>query len=546
MILVVLPLIVMPVFVIAITSIYTARHGVTGVESEFLRFKAEELQKYAQSQWTILEQNGLSGRPQYVEISKTAVASFAASMIRDAAELVVALDGSGAPAFATSPIAPRPQEARSLADMASRRAEGWKELRFGGVDRVGYAVSSPQFGWYMLVTVPRESFDAAGRQIFLQSAVVLLLSVALALALLFVLSGYLTGPLHQVVAAMRGVMASNDLSRRVALVSSDETGELGHAFNLMTGELESAYNKIRNYALESAIAKKKEQKIRSIFQKYVPKHVIDRFFQNPEEMLVGENRILAVLFSDVRDFTRISEHIPADELVTMLNSYFGRLVDVIIGHEGVVDKYIGDAVMAFFGAPVSHGDDAWRAVQSGFDMLEAAELFNEEQHRRGHPAFLMGVGINYGEVTIGNIGSEKKMDYTVVGEMVNLASRLEGLTKQYHEPIILSEDTRTAIGRRAPCRKLDRVVVKGTTRGVDIFTVRRQVNAQEEEGWKLYAAGLELYYQREFQKAARCFTDVRKILMGDEAAGRFLERCKLYTVNPPGPDWDGVVPISEK
>jgi class 3 adenylate cyclase/HAMP domain-containing protein len=545
-ILVVLPLIVTPLCVIAIASIFTASAGVTRVETESLRFKAEELQKYAQSQWTILEQNGLSARPQYVDISRAAVASFAASMIRSATELVFATDSAGSLAFATTPVAPRPEETRALAGLASRNAQGWQEVRLGGVDRVGYAVSSGPYGWYMLVTVTRESFNLAGRQILLQSVVILILSSFLAVALLLLLSGYLTRPLAAVVAAMRGIMASNDLSRRVALLSADETGELGHAFNLMTGELESAYNQIKSYALESAIAKKKEERIRNIFQKYVPNDVIERFFQNPEGMLVGENRVLAVLFSDVRDFTRISEHIPADELVAMLNAYFELMVDIITGHGGVVDKYIGDAVMAFFGAPVRHDDDAYQSVLSGFDMLDAVHTFNQEQRSKGHPAFLTGTGIAYGEVTIGNIGSEKKMDYTVVGEMVNLASRLEGLTKQYHEPLIFSDAVRHALGKRIPCRMLDRVAVKGTTKGVDIFTACRQLSRQEEEGWRIHAVGLDLYYKRQFKKAAEAFSEVKRVLTGDETAGTFLDRCRLYISNPPGPDWDGVRIISEK
>ncbi len=545
-ILVVLPLIVTPLCVIAIASIFTASAGVTGVESASLRFKAEELQKYAQSQWAILKENGLSGRPEYLDMSKAAIASFAASMIRSSTELVFAVDGSGSPAFATAQVAPRPEEVRSLAALASRNAQGWQEVRLGGVDRVGYAVSSDPYGWYMLVTVTRESFNASGRQILLQSVVILALSIFLALGLLLLLSGYLTRPLAEVVVAMQGIMASNDLSRRVAIQSSDETGELGQAFNLMTGELESAYNQIKNYALESAVAKKKEQRIRNIFQKYVPNDVIEKFFQNPEEMLVGENRVLAVLFSDVRDFTRISEHIPADELVAMLNVYFALMVDIITDHGGVVDKYIGDAVMAFFGAPVRHEDDAYRSVASGFDMLDAVRRFNDEQRRKGHPAFLTGTGIAYGEVTIGNIGSDKKMDYTVVGEMVNLASRLEGLTKQYHEPLIFSDAVRRALGKRIPCRMLDRVAVKGTTKGVDIFTARRQLSGQEEDAWRIHAAGLELYYKRQFQKAAEAFSDVRKILAGDETAGRFLERCKFLSANPPLEEWTGVVVISEK
>ncbi len=449
-ILVVLPLIVTPLCLIAIASIFTARAGMTRVETESLRFKAEELEKYAQSQWSILEQNGLSTRPQYLDMSRAAIASFASSMIRGRAELVFAVDGTGSPGFATDALTPGIEETRFLAGLASRNAQGWQEVRFGGVERVGYAVSSAPYGWYMMVTVTRESFNASGRQILLQSVVILVLSSLFSVALLLLLSGYLTRPLAAVVEAMRGIMASNDLSRRVTLLSSDETGELGHTFNLMTGELESAYNQIKSYALESAIAKKKEQRIRNIFQKYVPKHVIDGVFSNPDSALVGENRELAVLFSDVRDFTRISEHIRPDELVATLNTYFGLMVDIITSRDGVVDKYIGDAVMAFFGAPEKHPDDARQAVLSAFDMLEAIQQFNQEQRSKGRPAFLTGIGIAYGEVTVGNIGSEKKMDYTVVGEMVNLASRLEGLSKQYHEPLIFSDAIYHSLGEGSP------------------------------------------------------------------------------------------------
>ena len=545
-ILVVVPLIVTPLFLLAIASIFTARNGVMGVETEFLRFKADELAKYAQSQWSILEENGLSGRQQYLDISKSAIASFARSMIRNQTELVFAVDRSGAPAFMTAQVSPTAGETSSLAALASRTVEGWHEVRFGGVDRVGYAVSSAPFGWYMLVTVTRDSFSAASRQILIQSFVILAVSTILAIALLFLLSGYLTRPLHEVVVAMQGIMASNDLSQRVTVMSSDETGELGLTFNQMTGELETAYNHIKSYALESAIAKKKEQKIRSIFQKYVPPEVIDKVFLNPESALVGENRILSVLFSDVRDFTRISEHSRPDQLVATLNTYFGYMVDIITGHNGVVDKYIGDAIMAFFGAPVHHIDDAYQSVLAAFDMLDAVERFNEEQHAKGQPKFLTGIGIAYGEVTIGNIGSEKKMDYTVIGDMVNLASRLEGLTKQYHQPLIFSDAVQKALGGKIPCRRLDRVAVKGKSNWVDIFTARRLLGKDEQEGWRLYALGLELYYKRRFAQAANLFGQVGKVLPGDETAARFIERCRLFLANPPEPDWNGVSVISEK
>jgi adenylate cyclase len=545
-IIVVLPLVVAPLVVMAVASGYTARNGVTSVAAELMRFKADELSKYASSQWATLRDNGLSGRPEFVAMSKAAIDSFARSMIRSDAELIVAVDSSGALAVTTADVSPTPQETRALASLAARRADGWIDVRVGGIDRVGVAQAVPDFGWYLLVTSTRGSFYAAANQIFLQSLLILVVFAALSIVLLILFSGHLTRPLSAVVQAMRRIVASDDLSERVDLLYRDETGELGHSFNLMTEELQGAYSKMKGYALETAIARRREQKIRNIFQKYVPNEVIDIYFRNPEKMLVGDNRVLAVLFSDIRGFTTIAERMPPDQMVESLNDYFSRMVDAVTARHGIVDKYIGDAIMAFFGAPVRHADDAYQSVMAGLDMQEALVRFNADQEKKGRPGFRTGTGINYGEVTVGNIGSEKKMDYTVIGDMVNLASRLEGLTKVYREPLIVSEPLAAALGSRLHCRLLGLVEVKGKAKAVRIYAVRRRLTPQEEEGWVVHALGMKLYYAREFEKAALCFAKVRTCLPGDQLAATFSERCLMNREHPPGPDWDGREIIAQK
>jgi len=546
-IIVVLPLIVAPLVIMALASIFTARNGITRVATEFHRFKAEELSKYAESQWTLLKENGLSDRKEFVEISKAAIASFARSMIRGDAELIIAVDKSGALAMTTADVSPTPAETRQLASLAAGQEEGWHQVQLGGIPRVGEAVWVASFGWYVLVTSTRDSFYRATDQILYQSILILALFAFLSAFLLVLFSGNLTRPLRAVVKAMRGIIASDDLSQRVDLLYRDETGELGHTFNIMTAELQRAYEQIKSYALEAALAQKKEMKIRNIFQKYVPMEVIDTIFQNPEGMLVGDDRILSVLFSDIRGSTAISEAMKRpDLLVESLNDYFSRMVDAIISRRGIVDKYIGDAIMAFFGAPVRHEDDAYQSVMAGFEMMDALVRFNADQARKDRPSFRIGIGINYGLVTVGNIGSDKKMDYTVIGDMVNLASRLEGLTKIYHEPMIISESVHRSVEKRMACRMLDRVAVKGKTQGVRIYGVRREINATEEEGWGMHELGLGLYYGREFAKALSCFTQVEQFLPGDSISARFVERCRQYIKTPPGPKWDGVEIITEK
>jgi class 3 adenylate cyclase len=263
-------------------------------------------------------------------------------------------------------------------------------------------------------------------------------------------------------------------------------------------------------------------------------------------MLVGENRDLSVLFSDIRSFTTISESMRPDDLVNSLNRYFSVMVDIIMARGGIIDKYIGDAIMAFFGAPVSHDDDAYQSVLSGIEMIEALRGFNAHQIELGKPEFKIGVGINYGEVTVGNIGTEKKMDYTVIGDMVNLASRLEGLTKPYHQELIIAESLLPAIEGKLPWRLLDTVAVKGKTRGVKIYTCAKQLNAVESRAWQIHNRAMETFYERDFNAAIEGFEQVLSLKPGDFIAEMILGRCRQYLTDPPPEGWDGVEVMKTK
>jgi class 3 adenylate cyclase/HAMP domain-containing protein len=543
---IVLPLIIAPLLLTAIFSSFSARDGITGVATEFLKFKTEQLRNYSDSQWALLVENRLSENDVYLSVSKSAVESFARSLIRSDTEIIFAVDKEGEVTMGTRDIALDGEEAEMIKQMVREQAGGWRHIRLDGVARVAQVSVFEPFGWSIFVTEEEETFYRSVNGIIWQTGLILSIALAISVVLLFVFSGYLTRPLRSIVRAMENVMATNDLSKRVAVLYRDEIGRLGHTFNLMTTELENAYDQIKSFAFKAVIAKSKETKIRNIFQKYVPKTVIEQFFANPESMLVGENRVLAVLFSDIRGFTPIAERLRPAEIVESLNQYFALMVDVILNHNGVVDKYIGDAIMAFFGAPVRHKDDALQSVYSGLAMIETLKDFNRWQAKKGRPDFRIGVGINYGPVTVGNIGSEKKMDYTVIGDMVNLASRIEGLTKQYREPILISESVYKKTSKDLHCRLIDRVVVKGKTQGVRIYTARKTLNSDKKEAWKLHQVGLDLYYGRQFREAAECFTEVKETLVDDRCSDMFLERCRLYMKSPPPEDWDGLVEITEK
>ena len=538
-ILTVLPLFVATLLLSGVTSALSARSGITRIAMDFLSFKANDLRRYMDNQWSILSANDLTTNADFLEVSRQSVASYARTLVRSDTERIFALDDRSELAMSTEAVELDATERRRLRDLAEASGGSWLETIVAGAPRVLQTFRHDGFGWVVFVTEEQAAFYREVNDITLQSLLILAASSGVAVALLLVFAQYTTRPLRKMAGVMRGIISSNDLSGRVPVEYRDETGELGHTFNIMVGELEKAYSSIKNHAYRALMAKYREQEIRNIFQKYVPKEVIDRIFMNPESMLVGENRPLAVLFSDIRSFTSLAEGLPPDELVESLNSYFSRMVEIIMRRSGIVDKYIGDAIMAFYGAPVHHADDALQAVLSSLDMLDALEGFNREQLAASRPSFRVGIGIAYGTVTVGNIGSERKMDYTVIGDMVNLASRLESLTKVYRVPLLFSEACFTQAHAAVECRFIDRVVVKGRTQGEPIYTARRGLTGREGKGWEHHAHGVELYQARDFARAAEAFRYARLEMPEDRVSEIYLERCARYTRSPPPADWSG-------
>jgi class 3 adenylate cyclase/HAMP domain-containing protein len=543
---VVLPLLLVTIVLTGVSAVFSSTTGITRVTQEFLDFKAGELQKHAESQWRLLVENRFTERPDMVSATQSGIVSFAESLLRTDTELIFAVDATGTPAVQTGPIELNDTDRARLAAIHAARDSSLLDLEFAGTEWVAKGFYFAPFDWFFLVAEQRDVFYRDIERIIRESTIILIAALALSLTLLLVFSSQLTRPITAIVGSMRRIIQSSDLTERVPIRYRDETGELAHTFNIMIGELDKAYSQIKSYAFQAVLAQKKENKIRNIFQKYVPQELIDRFFENPEGMLVGENRDLAVLFSDIRSFTSISEAMRPDDLVNSLNRYFSVMVDIIMARSGIIDKYIGDAIMAFFGAPVHHEDDPYQAVMAGIEMIEALHGFNQKQQELGKPEFKIGVGINYGEVTVGNIGTEKKMDYTVIGDMVNLASRLEGLTKPYHQELIIAETLFPYIEDQLPWRLLDTVAVKGKKRGVRIYTVHRQLNKVEERAWKRHNDAMESYYQRDFAAAIEGFESVLGLVPDDVNAKMLIERCRRFKVTPPPSDWDGVEVMTSK
>jgi len=545
-VLIVLPLIITTLLLTGASSFFSATNAITGIAKEFLGFKAAEFQKYAESQWLLLVENNMTERPAMVAATQVAIESYADSIVRSATEVIFALDSRLEVAMQTAELTVEEGEREALQQIVESRTTDLITPRISGVERVAKGFYFEPFDWYIVVSEQRDTFYSQVNQITQRTGIILVMAIILGVIMVLVFAGYLTNPLTRVAQAMEKIISTNDLSNRVEVEYNDETGKLAHTFNLMVGALETAYNQIKRYAFKAVLAQKNEHKIRNIFQKYVPSDVIDQFFENPEKMLVGENRVISILFSDIRSFTSISEQMMPDDLVSSLNRYFTVMVDVIMARHGIVDKYIGDAIMAFFGAPVRHKDDALQSVLAGIEMTEVLKDFNAQQRKLGKPEFKIGVGINYGVVTVGNIGTEKKMDYTIIGDMVNLASRMEGLTKKYHQPLLISESLHQKVKDEVDCRLIDTVAVKGKTKGVKIYTVKKRLSEEENKAWTLHNTAMESFYQQDFDKAISYFQNVQKIFPDDYASQVMIDRCRQFKVSPPPENWDGVEIMTEK
>ena len=224
--------------------------------------------------------------------------------------------------------------------------------------------------------------------------------------------------------------------------------------------------------LHSYIREQNERiRLRTIFGKYVSPDVVEEILNDREGVgLSGKRRRITVLFSDIRGFTSISEQISPEQVVSLLSDYLGRVTDIVFKNGGTVDKFIGDAVMVIFGAPKSHGNDALRAVKTGIDIIDLAESLGSKWTEIIGRPLKIGVGINSGDAVVGSIGSEIRSDFTAIGDTVNLASRLEGLTKELKVPMLISEFTATELNNSVPLRVLRRVKVTGRDALLLVYT----------------------------------------------------------------------------
>jgi class 3 adenylate cyclase/HAMP domain-containing protein len=356
-------------------------------------------------------------------------------------------------------------------------------------------------------------------------------SMGVAVALAFFFAGSATRPLVQM-QHIAGRIATGDFNQQVVVRSRDEIGQLGSAIN------------------EMIVGLKEREFIKKTFKRYVAASIVDELIKDPSKAhLGGERKDLSIFFSDLSGFTTLSEHYPPHALVALLNEYLGAMTDAIFAQEGTLDKYIGDAIVAFWGAPIGRQDDALRACRTALANLDKLAQLWLDWDRRGLPRLDVRIGIHTGPVVVGNIGSDVQMNYTVVGDTANTSSRLEGANKVYGTRILIGERTRRDAGDAIVAREIDLIAVKGKTDSVRIFELvglKNEVVPQRLEGIHAFEAALAWYRGRRWDEAEAGFRRAIAILGTDPPSVVFLKRIEAYRAAPPGDTWGGVFVMTEK
>lgn len=292
-----------------------------------------------------------------------------------------------------------------------------------------------------------------------------------------------------------------------------------------------------------------KRQITGLFGQYVPPALVDEMSQNPGNFTMeGQNREMTVLFSDVRGFTSISEGLSPKELSRLMNDYMTPMTRVIHKHRGTIDKYIGDAIMAFWGAPLQDPDHGRNAVLAAIEMQEVLAVLRPQFIARGWPEVRIGVGVNTGMMSVGNMGSEFRMAYTVMGDSVNLASRLEGITKQYGVGIIVGQTTAEKLPDML-FRELDRVRVQGKDEPVAIYEplgIKEQVPAATKQELALFENALNFYRTQDWDKAEVQLRNLQNAAPDCKLYALYLERIAHFRVEPPEASWDGVFVFQTK
>jgi len=321
--------------------------------------------------------------------------------------------------------------------------------------------------------------------------------------------------------------------------------------NIVNPSLAVVFSYVGTIVYQYLSERQQKALIKGVFSHYISPAVVNELIANPEKAkLGGDKRELTAFFSDIAGFTSISESMSPEALVDLLNEYLDDMTGIILKHKGTLDKYEGDAIIAFWGAPIPQKDHALRACLASLDMQKRLEMMRPEWKKRGKPEIAVRCGVNTGWMIVGNMGGKDRFDYTIIGDSVNLASRLEGANKQYDSKIMISEFTHKHVADKVIVRELDLIQVKGKTEPIKVFELLgaadMQRTAEQKEAGEMYQEGLKLYRQRKWDEAIAYMNQTYQLDPTCYVSQVYAQRASLYQLNPPPDEWNGVFVMTSK
>jgi adenylate cyclase len=380
--------------------------------------------------------------------------------------------------------------------------------------------------WKVVVVVPEDDFVGAAKEIIRDTVLICLVILVISIFLAILLARAISQPIKHLTKETKKISDfhledSPSLKSRIK-----EIQLMGHAIAAMRTGLQA-------------------------FQRYVPAELVRQLIQTGEgATLGGHKRELTVFFSDIAGFTGIAEHLEPEALLLHLSDYFDELTRILSDQKGTVDKYIGDGIMAFWGAPLPDADHATRACQAALLCQARLQVLNQEWAAAGKPVFPTRIGISTGETVVGNVGSSERINYTVMGDNVNLASRLEGVSRLYDTQILVSQATYDRTAHAFWLRPVDLIAVKGKTTESTVYELLSIKGAGEAEVvgelCREFTRGFQAYLQRDWGEGVKIFGKLRKKFPHDVPVELYFHRCRKYLQKPPGPDWKGVTYLKYK
>lgn len=373
--------------------------------------------------------------------------------------------------------------------------------------------------WMVVAMVPEAPYLGQIQSGFVTSAIAALIIIVVFIGIAMLLSRTVVNPLHEIAVETQHIRKLSFDDRPLARSRFEEIAEITDAYKSLKRGLRA-------------------------LEKYVPLKLVRTLLENNEEpVLGGRTEELTIFFTDVRGFSTFSEHMTPEALAEMLGQYLQTMTNVVTAESGTVDKFIGDAVMAFWNAPRHVDDHAYKAALAALKCQDAVAQMKEAD------LLYTRIGIHTGRVMVGNFGASERMSYTVLGDAVNLAARLEGVNKEYGTRILISETTFEQIRGRLVCRRVDRIAVKGKSKPTDIYEVLgvdEKISADMREAAHMYEAGLDAYLARDFVGARDKFEQAKAKRPDDKAAQLMVHRCVHYAAEPPPADWTGVSAMESK